>query len=89
MSAQTLGYQVRFHSDWHIGSGFGRPKAVDRLVLRHAADDLPYVPGKSITGVWREACEAVARGLDEGAEHGRWQEWVAMIFGRRLRPTSV
>ncbi|ODT03825.1 MAG: hypothetical protein ABS52_07815 [Gemmatimonadetes bacterium SCN 70-22] len=84
MSAKSLRYQLRFHSDWHIGSGFGRPKAVDRLVLRHAQDDLPYVPGKSITGVWREACEVVARGLDEGNDGAPWQVWLATLFGRRV-----
>lgn len=66
-------------SDWHIGSGAGRPGDVDRLVLRDQ-DGFPYVPAKTLTGIWRDACEQVALGLDNG-EEGVWSEWVNYLFG--------
>ena len=52
-------------SDWHVGSGAGRPGSQTRLVARDA-DELPYVPAKTLTGLWRDALERLAFGLDEG-----------------------
>lgn len=73
-------------SDWHIGSGTGRPGEVDRLVLR---DDngLPYVPAKTLTGIWRDACERAALGLDDG-EPGAWCRWVKFLFGEQAAHRS-
>lgn len=89
---------VTMRSDWHIGSGTGRPGHVDRLVIRDA-DGLPYLPAKTLTGMWRDACERLVRGLDNGAS-GAWSAWVPYLFGdqparketdpaRRPRPARV
>jgi len=72
--------QLEFLSDWHIGSGMGRPGDVDRLVQRDC-HKLPYIPAKSLTGIWRDACERVAYGLDNGQPDGVWQQWVTYLFG--------
>lgn len=74
-----LSFRLTMLSDWHVGTGAGRPGSVDRLVARDD-DGLPYVPAKSLTGVWRDACERVAAGLDGSAADG-WSAWVAVIFG--------
>lgn len=50
---------ITFESDWHIGSGAGIPKYIDRLVLRDG-EDLPYIPGKTLTGILRDAAERLA-----------------------------
>lgn len=71
---------IRFDSDWHIGSGAGRAGDIDRLVLRDS-DGLPFIPAKTLTGIWRDACEAVAWGLDNGQDNGAWQRWVLYLFG--------
>ncbi|MBI1390130.1 MAG: hypothetical protein GC154_16940 [bacterium] len=71
--------QVTMLSDWHVGSGMGRPGDVNRLVVRDA-DDLPYIPAKTLRGVWRDACERLARGLDNGSLGG-WTKLVDYIFG--------
>jgi CRISPR-associated protein Csx10 len=42
---------------------------------------LPYVPAKTITGIWRDACEQLALGLDNGLPGGGWQTWVTLLFG--------
>lgn len=72
--------QLEFFSDWHIGSGMGRPGDVDRLVQRDR-HNLPYTPAKSLTGIWRDACERVAYGLDNGQPDEVWQQWVTYLFG--------
>ncbi|NJL99422.1 MAG: hypothetical protein HC924_11740 [Synechococcaceae cyanobacterium SM2_3_2] len=66
-------------SDWHIGTGSGRSGDIDSLVIRDP-DGLPYIPAKTLTGIWRDACEKVAYGLDGGTE-GAWSNWVNVLFG--------
>lgn len=66
-------------SDWHVGSGMGRPGNIDRLIARDQ-DGLPYVPAKTLTGIWRDAAERMAHGLDGGVP-GPWSQWVACVFG--------
>ena len=34
-----------------------------------------------MTGVWRDACELVAAGLDDGDINGQWHRWMTWIFG--------
>jgi CRISPR-associated protein Csx10 len=78
--AFLMNVQITFDSDWHIGEGFGQPKFIDHLARRDPHDRLPYVPAKTWLGIWRDACERVARGLDAGGGQG-WQDLVNKIFG--------
>ncbi|MEZ5940638.1 MAG: RAMP superfamily CRISPR-associated protein [Planctomycetaceae bacterium] len=87
VSMADISLSIHFLSDWHVGEGAGRPGSVDRIVRRHPADDLPYIPAKTIIGMWRDACEHVATGLDEKSvpfaepQPGTWQALVNAIFG--------
>ncbi|MFC7811771.1 RAMP superfamily CRISPR-associated protein [Streptomyces olivaceus] len=81
----VLAVRVRMLGDWHVGSGAGRHGFVDRGVQRDG-DGLPFVPAKTLAGVWRDACERAARALDgdgvSGDEAaGGWREWVDFLFG--------
>lgn len=71
---------VVMESDWHVGTGGGRHGAIDRLIERDV-DDLPFVPATTIRGIWRDAAERLALGLDEGAEAGGWARVVEAVFG--------
>lgn len=71
--------QITMLSDWHIGTGAGRPGDIDRLVQRDQ-NGFPYIPAKTLTGIWRDACETVAWGLDNG-ESGTWGQWIKYLFG--------
>jgi CRISPR-associated protein Csx10 len=73
--------KIKMLTDWHIGSGTGRPGSIDRLVQRDT-NQLPYIPAKSLTGIWRDGCELVAQGLDNGCPGG-WQQWVIWLFGEQ------
>jgi CRISPR-associated protein Csx10 len=79
MSDLRIQLRLTMLSDWHVGTGAGRPGSVDRLVARDD-DGLPFVPAKSLTGVWRDACERLAAGLDDDAPGG-WSALVDRIFG--------
>lgn len=64
--------QLRFDitSYWHIGSGTGQGAYLDAVVLK-TKDGLPYIPGKTIKGLLREAallaeeCGKTAKGSTE------------------------
>lgn len=77
---EKFSLKLEMLSDWHIGSGFGRPGDVDRLIRRDA-DGMPYIPAKTLTGIWRDACETVADGLDGQKTDGNWQRLISLIFG--------
>lgn len=70
---------VAFLSEWHCGTGAGRHGGVDRTV---GLDDegLPYVPGRTLKGLWRDACERAAHALDDG-KPGEWSRLVRNLFG--------
>lgn len=56
---KNLSYSIEFHSLWHCGSGLSAGADIDTLVIK---DDslLPYVPGKTVKGILREAVEDYA-----------------------------
>lgn len=75
---------LKMDSDWHVGAGIGRPGDVDSLVRRDA-EGLPFVPAKTLTGIWRDACETVAFGLDGGDENGVWNKLLQYVFGEQSK----
>ncbi|MDR1375863.1 MAG: RAMP superfamily CRISPR-associated protein, partial [Synergistaceae bacterium] len=77
---QTL--VLTFESDWHIGSGAGIPGSVDRQVLRDK-NGLPYVPGKTLTGILRDAAEWVASIRDAAEKGDRWRKVRTALFGEQ------
>ncbi|MBI1207266.1 MAG: hypothetical protein GC191_08250 [Azospirillum sp.] len=72
--------EIEMLSDWHVGSGHGRPGDLDRLVRRDH-DGLPFIGGKTLTAIWRDACEQMAFTLDGGSDTGPWMKWVVWLFG--------
>lgn len=59
-------YTIEFLSDWHCGSGLAAGADVDALVVKDK-DNLPFVPGKTMKGLVREAVETIVafRGEDK------------------------
>ncbi len=51
-------YEITFHTDWHCGSGLAAGADVDALVIKDK-DGLPYVPGKTMKGLLKEASEEI------------------------------
>lgn len=47
-------YKIQFYSNWHCGSGLSAGADVDLLVIKDK-NGLPFVPGKTIKGLVREA----------------------------------
>lgn len=49
-------YTIRFYGEWHCGSGLAAGADLDALVVKDA-NLLPFVPGKTVKGLVREAVE--------------------------------
>lgn len=47
-------YQIKFLSDWHVGSGLGAGAETDAEILKDE-NNLPYIPGKTIKGLMKAA----------------------------------
>jgi CRISPR-associated protein Csx10 len=73
---------ITMSSDWHVGSGTGRPGSIDQLVQRDQRG-LPYIPAKTLTGILRDSCELVAHGLDDEQSTGIWHQYVEYLFGNQ------
>lgn len=56
MKTNTMLFEISFLSYWHAGCGFGRSADVDALMLK-GTDRLPYLPGRTIKGLLREAMQ--------------------------------
>jgi CRISPR/Cas system CSM-associated protein Csm3 (group 7 of RAMP superfamily) len=50
----NIKYKLTFFSDWHCGSGLSGGASIDNLVIKNK-DGLPFLPGKTIKGLLREA----------------------------------
>ncbi|MBR5373084.1 MAG: CRISPR-associated protein [Paludibacteraceae bacterium] len=57
----NIKYKIEFHTDWHCGSGLAAGADVDALVVKDEKG-MPFIPGKTIKGLIREAVEEI-RGL--------------------------
>lgn len=55
---KNITYTLTFHSEWHCGSGLATGADLDALVVKDRRH-LPFVPGKTIKGLVREAVENV------------------------------
>lgn len=47
-------YQIEFYSYWHVGSGLSGSTYADSIVQKNN-DNLPFIPGKTIKGLLRDA----------------------------------
>lgn len=53
-----LHYEIEINEYWQAGSGLGAGGAYDSTPIKDALG-LPYLPGKTLKGVWREAFEMI------------------------------
>ncbi|HAQ36974.1 MAG TPA: RAMP superfamily CRISPR-associated protein [Saprospiraceae bacterium] len=52
-------YSIEFLSDWMCSSGLGAGAETDNEVIKDK-NGLPYIPGRTIKGLLRDACEEMA-----------------------------
>lgn len=52
----NINYKITLHSYWHCGSGLAAGAQADSLVIKDK-NGLPYIPGKTIKGLIRDAVD--------------------------------
>lgn len=52
----NIKYTIHFYSPWHCSSGLSAGANADLLVIKNR-DGMPYIPGKTLKGLIREAVE--------------------------------
>lgn len=72
-----LRLDITFHADWRFGSGLGAPGGEDRACHRDE-DGLPFVGGKMLAGLFRDAAEMLSAGL-----RAPWPANCRAVFGAR------
>lgn len=72
----VIKYSMEFLSDWHCGSGLSAGADVDALVIKDK-NNLPFVPGKTMKGLIREAVESIVAFRGENKK----EESIKAAFG--------
>lgn len=83
--------KIEFHSPWHCGSGLAAGSDIDALVITDHAG-MPYVPGKTIKGLVRQAVEEYIEysGIAGNEENGKTiAERVKDMFGAESSSDDV
>ncbi len=71
---------LTLRSDWHIGSGEEGGAYADALVLKQG-NGLPYLPGKSLKGLFREAFEQANENNWFSASMADGENIIPLLFG--------
>jgi CRISPR/Cas system CSM-associated protein Csm3 (group 7 of RAMP superfamily) len=58
METKTIKYSITFLSDWHAGSGLGSGANADAVVIKDK-QNFPFLPGKTIKGLLRDALQDI------------------------------
>ncbi len=85
LNYKTIEYTVEFFSDWHCGSGLAAGADVDMLVIKDK-NKLPFIPGKTLKGLIREAVENLIA-LKE--EEDLYQPMINTLFGEEASNENV
>lgn len=70
-------YKIEIFSEWHCGSGLSAGADTDVLAIKDV-DGMPYIPGKTMKGLFREAVEDL---MDLRAESEGTEEVFHRAFG--------
>jgi CRISPR/Cas system CSM-associated protein Csm3 (group 7 of RAMP superfamily) len=61
---KNIKYKIEFFTDWHCGAGLAAGADMDATVIKDKKG-LPFVPGKTIKGLLREAVETLSDPNDD------------------------
>lgn len=75
---KEINYTIELLSDWHVSSGLSGGADADIIILKDD-NNLPYIPGKTIKGLLREALEEI----NELQEDKCSEEIINKLFGEK------
>jgi CRISPR/Cas system CSM-associated protein Csm3 (group 7 of RAMP superfamily) len=79
-----INYKIEFYSYWHSGSGLSIAAGAD-LRVNKDKDGLPFIPGKTLKGLLREAAENLLL-VNPEIFPG---DFIKRVFGEKLTPDTV
>ena len=71
-------YKIEFTSFWHTGSGLSSGTEADLVVIKDK-NGLPYIPGKTLKGLLREAAETIIHFNENLIKN----EFIETVFGEK------
>jgi CRISPR/Cas system CSM-associated protein Csm3 (group 7 of RAMP superfamily) len=74
----TIQYEIQFLSDWHCGSGLTSNADADISVIKNA-QNLPFIPGKTIKGLVRNALLEISQVQPEMISNST----IALLLGKQ------
>lgn len=80
-------YKIEFLSYWHTGSGISGGVDVDAVVIKDT-DGLPYIPGKTLKGHFRDALQTIADSNSDVVDNGFINKWFGIEGGRNNKILS-
>lgn len=84
MEQEKINYAIVFLTDWHAGSGLSAGSEADAVVIK-GHDGFPYIPGKTIKGLFGDAFQDFMSLEIEGFN----QENYNRLFGNMDNKTKV
>lgn len=84
----NIKYKIEFFTDWHCSSGLTSGSDIDLLVIKDR-DNFPFVPGKTIKGLLREAIEDIILLRSCYANNTEVVAAIQNIFGNKCDLTST
>lgn len=54
MAQEKINYTIQFYTDWHAGSGLSAGAEADAVVIKDS-NGFPYIPGKTLKGLFVDA----------------------------------
>ena len=80
-------YKIEFFDLWHCGSGLSAGADVDALVIKDK-NNLPYIPGKTLKGLIREAAEELLR-FQKRDKDNKIEDKFIEFFGKSESATDI
>lgn len=74
---KDITYKIKFHSEWHCGSGLTSGSDLDALVVKDA-DGFPFIPGKTLKGLLKEAAVEMLQLKGQNPENS---DFIRSLFG--------
>lgn len=81
---ETLKYQIKFLDEWMCSSGLGAGAETDSEVIKDK-NGLPYIPGKTLKGILKDACIEI---VEFDNEQFLNQQQINYIFGAEFKPKT-
>jgi len=77
---KIIRYKIVFLDYWHIGSGVSGGAKFDSSVLK-GEDGVPYIPGRTLKGLFREIAEEIKSTLEEKEQEKYQKRIIDTYFG--------